>query len=270
MRDDEANPSARAEPTLHPSFRDYIAHLIAILHRLLNEQASGIQQAAALVADCLKQGGVVHTFGTGHAHLIAAEPFYRAGGLAPVDAILDDRITFSHGAFESTRAERTAGLAADILQSISLTPQDVAIVISNSGRNAVPVEMALLLKERGVKVIAITSLAQSQASSPRNPLGLRLFEVANLVLDNCVPVGDGALSVPGVSFPVGPTSTVAGAAIINSIFVQCAILLAGKGLRVPVLPSGNLENVPLDAHAVLRPYRGRIKYLGVEDDAQKE
>lgn len=253
-----------------PSFENYVDHLIAILRRVVDKQSAAIHKAAALVADCLNEGGVVHTFGTGHAHLIAAEPFYRAGGLAPVNAILDDRITFSRGAFESTRAERTAGLAAVILQSVTVAPRDVAIVISNSGRNAVPVELALLLKERGVRVIAITSLAHSKASSARNPSGLRLFEVADVVIDNCGVVGDAVLSIPGVGFPVGPSSTVAGAAIINSIFVQCAILLAEKGVRVPVLPSGNLENVPADAHEVLRPYHGRIKFLGVEDDAQKE
>jgi uncharacterized phosphosugar-binding protein len=253
------------------SFRNYFAKLAAILDRVVNEQGAAIQQAAVLVTQCLNQSGVIHTFGTGHAHLIAAEPFYRAGGLVPVNAILDDRITFSKGAFESTYAERTAGLAAVILQSIPVKREDVAIVISNSGRNAVPVEMALAFKERGVRVIAITSLAQSKASSPRNAAGLRLFEVADVVIDNCVPVGDGVLSVPGVRFPVGPASTVAGAAVINAIFVQSAMLLAGQGARVPVLPSGNLENIDVeDVREMLRPYRGRITYLGFDDEQQKQ
>jgi uncharacterized phosphosugar-binding protein len=254
------------------SFRDYFARLIAILNRLVDEQGGAIQQAATLVAECLERGGVVHTFGTGHAHLIATEPFYRAGGLAPVNAILDDRITFSLGALESTRAERTAGLAEIILQSTIVDGKDVAIVISNSGRNAVPVEMALALKERGVAVIAITNLAQSKASAPRNPAGRRLFEVADIVIDNCVPPGDGVLSIPGVRFPVGPTSTVAGAAAINAIFVQCAIMLAGKGAKVPVLPSANVEGYTAEeASEILRPYRGRIKFLGLDDDgSQKE
>jgi uncharacterized phosphosugar-binding protein len=253
------------------SFQSYFKHLIAILGRLAEEQGAAIERAAQLVTECLNRGGVVHTFGTGHAHLIAAEPFYRAGGLAPINAILDERITFSRGALESTQAERTSGLAAVILQSISVGPQDVAIVISNSGRNAAPVEMAMALQERGVRVIAITSLSQSQASTPRNPAGLRLFEVADIVIDNCVPIGDGVLSIPGVRFPVGPSSTVAGAAAINAIFVQCAILLAGKGSKVPVLQSGNLENVAIeDAREILRPYRGRIKYLGSLDDAQPQ
>jgi uncharacterized phosphosugar-binding protein len=249
------------------SFQDYFTHLIGVLRRLAEEQGAAIQQAAELVAQCLGQGGIVHTFGTGHAHLIAAEPFYRAGGLAPVNAILDDRITFARGALESTRAERTAGLAAKILASTSVDPKDVAIVISNSGRNAVPVEMALALKERGVSVIAITSLAQSKTSSARNPAGRRLFEVADIVIDNCVPAGDGALTIPGVRFPVGPTSTVAGAAAINAIFVQSAILLAAKSAKVPVLPSGNLEKVAVeDVSEIFASCRGRITYLGHDDE----
>ena len=250
------------------SFRNYFKHLVAILDRIVDEQGSAIQRAAMLVTDCLYQEGIIHTFGTGHAHLVAAEPFYRAGGLVPVNAILNDRITFSRGALESTEAERTSGLAATILQSISVEPKDVAIVISNSGRNAVPVEMALAFKERSVAVIAITSLVQSAASSPRNPAGLRLFEVADVVIDNCVPSGDGSLSIPGVRFPVGPTSTVAGAAIINAIFAQSAILLAGNGAQVPVLPSCNLEmSLPKTCARVFVRIAGELHILGFNDDA---
>jgi uncharacterized phosphosugar-binding protein len=251
------------------SFQNYFAHLHAILTRVANEQSAAIEQAASMVTECLARDGVVHTFGTGHAHLIAAEPFYRAGGLAPVNAILDDRITFSLGALESTQAERTSGLASTILQSQSISPKDVAIVISNSGRNAVPVEIALAFRERGVSVIAITSVAQSEASTPRNSAGMRLFEVADITIDNCGPVGDATLPIAGVRFAVGPSSTVAGAAIINAIFVQTAILLAQRGSAVPVLPSGNLEMTPpVDVHEIFRPYRGRISYLGSDDETQ--
>ncbi len=249
----------------YPSFRDYFSELHAILQRILREQSAAIEQAAALVAESLVRDGIVHTFGTGHAHLIAAEAFYRAGGLVPVNAILDDRITFSQGALDSTVAERTTHLAAEILQPILIESKDIAIVISNSGRNAVPVEIAMSFKERGVKVIAITNLTQSKASSARNPSGRRLFEIADLVIDTCVPAGDAVISVPGVRFPLGPTSTVAGAAIINAIFVQSGILLASQGIPVPVLPSGNLETLSVEGvHEQLLSYRGRIAYLGAD------
>jgi uncharacterized phosphosugar-binding protein len=250
------------------SFRDYFSELSLILSRVVHEQSAAIERAAALVTECLTQDGIVHTFGTGHAHLIAAEPFYRAGGLAPVNAILDDRVTFSHGALDSTVAERTTRLAADILQPIPIERKDIAIVISNSGRNAVPVEIAMAFKERGVKVIAITNLTQSQASSARNPSGQRLFEVADVVVDTCVPMGDAVLPVPGIRFPIGPSSTVAGSAIINAIFVQSAILLVSKGKPVPVLPSGNLDNISVEGvRELLLSYSGRIAYLGSDNGA---
>jgi len=254
--DDKISAGAAHEPVFH----GYIGQLIAILNRIEKEQSDAIGRAATAVEQCLAQGGIVHTFGTGHAHLLAMEPFYRAGGLSPVNAILEDRITFAKGAIESTAAERTPGLAEEIFQSVQVESKDVAIVISNSGRNAVPVEMALHFRQRGVQVIAITNVTQSKASTPRNPAGRRLYEVADIVIDNCVPAGDSIVSIPGVALPVGPTSTVAGAAIINSIFVQSAAQLAQKGIPVPVLPSANVDNTG-NGDQLLRPYYGRVRWL---------
>jgi uncharacterized phosphosugar-binding protein len=267
MQKVETGPISSAE---NLSYRNYFSKLLTILDRILEEQGASIERAATVIAECLKEDGIVHTFGTGHAHLIAAEPFYRAGGLAPVNAILDDRVTFSRGALDSTVAERTSGLAADILKSIAIDEKDVAIIISNSGRNAVPVEAAIAFKERGVKVIAITNLAHSKANSARNPTGKRLFEIADIVVDTCVPVGDAVISVPGIRFPIGPASTVAASAIVNAIFVQSSILLARKGITVPALPSGNLENISLEGvHQLLLSYRGRLSWLGSEEAAAK-
>lgn len=139
------------------SFETYIDKLQALLEKIKVEQSQAIKAAGHLVADALVKDGVVHTFGTGHSHLIADEAFFRAGGIAAINPILDERLIFLKGALESTRAERVPGFARYLLDTQQVGPSDVAILISNSGRNNVPVEMALELKNRGIKVIAITS-----------------------------------------------------------------------------------------------------------------
>ncbi len=142
-------------------FESYIHELQAVLERIRREQSSAIEAAANLVADALATDGVIHTFGTGHSHLIADEAFFRAGGIAAINPILDERLVFLKGALESTRIERVSGFAKTLIEHEQIGPNDVAILISNSGRNNVPVEMALEMKSRGVRVIAITSVAQS-------------------------------------------------------------------------------------------------------------
>jgi uncharacterized phosphosugar-binding protein len=208
---------------------------------------------------------VIHTFGTGHAHLIADEAFYRAGGIAAVNPILDERLIFLKGALESTRAEREHGLAAALLELEDVKAEDAAIIISNSGRNAVPVEMALEMRARGIKVIAITNLEQSSSSSPLHVSGKRLYELADVTIDNCVPAGDALLSLPGANSKIGPASTVAGVAIINSIIIEAVAGLLQQGKHVPVLPSANLEGVgERELKDILAPYTKRIRYLDLD------
>ena len=251
------------------AFSQYIEGLQAVLDRIKGEQPANIEKAGLLVADSLSAGGVVHTFGTGHSHLIADEAFFRAGGIAAVNPILDERLIFLKGALESTRAERESGLARTLIEGEVVAEEDVAIVISNSGRNAAPVEMALEMKARGVRVIAITNIEQSRASAPRHATGKRLYEVADIAVDNCVPAGDALLELPGLTSRIGPSSTVAGAAVINSIVIEAVAELLRRGERAPVLPSANVEGVTEDAlEEILRRYRGRIKYFDVVSPAE--
>ncbi len=248
------------------AFEAYIDGLQAVLERIKREQGNSIQRAGQLVATALSVGGVIHTFGTGHSHLIADEAFFRAGGIAAVNPILDERLIFLKGALESTRAERESGLARELIAREDVRADDAAIIISNSGRNAVPVEMALEMKERGVKVIAITNLDQSVASTARHSSGKRLYEVADVTVDNCVPTGDALLLLPGMESRVGPASTVAGAAVINSIILAAVSELLNRGELAPVLPSANVEGVSEETlRVILRPYKGRIKYLDVDE-----
>jgi uncharacterized phosphosugar-binding protein len=235
-------------------FEEYITKLQTLLERIKVEQASPIAEAGSLVANSLLADGVIH------------EAFFRAGGIAAINPILDERLVFLKGALESTRAERVPGFARTLLDKEQVAQQDVAILISNSGRNNVPVEMALELKARGVKVIAITSVEQSRSSVPLHASGKRLFEIADVTIDNCVPPGDALLTIKGLHSRIGPSSTVAGATIINSIVIEAVNETLRRGGDVPVLPSANLDGVTQERlKELLNRYRGRIRYLDLDD-----
>jgi uncharacterized phosphosugar-binding protein len=240
----------------------YFDSLLAILAKISTEQSGAILQAGSLAATAIAAGGVVHTFGSGHSHMISEEAFFRAGGLAPVNPILDDALIFLHGALESTRAERQSGYAATLLAREDVRPIDAAIVISNSGRNAVPIEMALAIKALGTKVIAITNPRQAATSPSRHSSGKYLYEIADLVIDNCIPVGDAVLELPGLSQKMGPSSTVAGAAIINAVMIEAAAALQTMGATVPVISSANVGVGALsDMEAAFAEWAPRVRLL---------
>jgi uncharacterized phosphosugar-binding protein len=243
-------------------FPTYIDELIRILHRIATEQSANIAEAGRLLAGAVERGGVAHVFGSGHSHMIAEEAFYRAGGLIPVNPILDGRLAFFHGAIESTRAEREEGYVANLLTRERIEACDLAIIASNSGRNAAPIELALEMASRGIGVVAITNVAQSSRACSRHSSGKKLFEIAQVVIDTYVPEGDAVLKLPAVPYSVGPASTVAGSAIVNSIVIEAAADLARRGKPVPIFPSGNSGTVTEeDLLELCRPFKERIRYL---------
>lgn len=251
------------------TFLDYLHALEVVLQQIAAQQSDAIRRAGHLAGTALLHDGIIHTFGSGHSHMIAEEAFFRAGGLVPVNAILDERLLFLHGALDSTDAEREPGYAHTILSRENVQPNDVAIVISNSGRNAVPLEMAIELRAIGVKIIAITNMRQSRASSSRHVSHKRLFELADVVIDNCVPVGDAVLALEGIPRKLGPSSTVAGVAIMNSIMIEAAIYLREHGHSVPVLLSANLETATLQSlEKSLAPWSGRIRLMQIAAKAK--
>jgi uncharacterized phosphosugar-binding protein len=231
-------------------FELYLARLHDVLRRIEAEEADNIRSAAAIVARALAAGGLVHAFGTGHSHMIAEEGFFRAGGIAALNPILDSRLSFFEGALTSSRVERTPGLAAEVIAREDVRPGDAAVIVSNSGRNAMPVEMAQLMRGRSVPVIAITSM-------PASPLAA----IADVVVLNCVPPGDALLEVPGLETKIGPASTVAGAAILNSMVIEAVAQLTARGIAVPVFLSANLPHVTEERlHATLAQFAPRIRY----------
>jgi uncharacterized phosphosugar-binding protein len=171
-------------------------------------------------------------------------------------------VVLSGGALRSTETERRRGAAAEIAARHDLRAGDVGVVISNSGRNPAPVEMAVLMQGRGMRVIAVTSVAHSTSVAAREPGGARLFEVADVVLDTGVPAGDASLRLDGVEHPAGAVSTVVGAAVIQSLFLAAMERLSAAGVEVVNLPSGNVDGASTARVAAeLAKYRERIRYL---------
>jgi uncharacterized phosphosugar-binding protein len=240
----------------------YLERLSGLLARFRRRQRPALERAAGIAAAALRRGGVIHLFGTGHSHMLAEEVFYRAGGLVPVNAMLDSTVVLSGGALRSTENERRSGCAAEIAARYDLRAGDAGVVISSSGRNPAPVEMAQLMKARGLAVVAVTSLEHSRALPPRRPPCARLFEVADVVLDTGVPYGDAALKLDGVEHPVGALSTAVGAAILQSLMIAVMELLAAGGAEVVNFPSGNVDDAAVDrVQQELARYRDRIRHL---------
>ena len=238
-----------------------LRYLQAIHDTLARIEMDKVRQAAELIAAALEEGGIIHLFGSGHSSLLAQEVFYRAGGLVAINPLLDPRLGFEQGAVESTEFEREAGHAAELLRAAGIRRDDIGIVISNSGRNALPVEVALQMKAAGMKIVALTNVAQSRGAASRHPSGKRLFEVADAVVDNHCPPGDAAVVIRGIANPLGPLSTIVGAAILHLIFIEATSALARKGKPPAVFRSanvgeGNLEHLRRAAD----PFRDRIRY----------
>lgn len=228
--------------------------LNGVFSRIVETQALALTTAGTWVADRVASGNLIYTLGSGHSLLIAAELYYRAGGLANFDVIHDR--TFG-------RAERLPGYAKALLDSYPISNRDLLIVVSNSGRNELPVEMALEARKRDIRSIAITSLAHSLSAPPRTVSGLRLSDAVDLVIDNCGVPGDASLelSSPKGSISVGPTSTAAGIFIANSIVSIATEKLIEKGCDPPVFVSANVEIGDTKNRLLLDFLRERIRGL---------
>ena len=222
-------------------------------------QGEALEEAARLVTASVAAGGVLHLFGAGHSQLLALDAFARAGGLACVNPILDPALSPAAG-LDVGRVERTPGRGAAILEGEDLRPGEVVLVASNSGVNAAPVEVAAGCRDRGLRVVALTNLAQAEATAARHPSGAKLHQLAEVVIDNRCPAGDAAVALASAD-RVGPLSTVVGAAVVAAVTARAAELLLEQGRRPPVLASQNLDGRRVaEANAeLLRPYLGRVR-----------
>mgnify|MGYP001070575635 CR=1 FL=1 len=186
------------------SAEQYISEIKRLVEEVQTTQLENIRRAAGLITDTIVRGRLPFIFGAGHSHLLCYEVFARAGGLGQWQPILDHGLDFNSGARRQGGYERLTGMSAIIIRDYDVQPGDVMVVISNSGRNPAPVEMALEGKKRGATIIALTSMQHSSSVAPANPAGKRLYEVADLVLDNRCPPGDALAKLEGLLPRVAP------------------------------------------------------------------
>lgn len=219
----------------------YFDHVQRKLQKVLDHEMPNIDAAARLVADSCLQGGKFYLFGTGHSHMIAEELYLRAGGLALVHAILPPEMMLHEMPNKSTYLERLEGYAPALLELYRLEEKDTLMVISNSGRNPVPVEMCLAAREKGCKVIAMTSRKHSSDCASRHRSGKKICDIADVTIDNCADKGDASFLVEGLPAGIGPTSDVTGIAIAQALVCQVVDYLVKAGMEPPVFRSSNVD-----------------------------
>lgn len=241
-------------------FKQYADLVIEKLQKAFRQEKE-IQVAAKWIADCLKNEGWIYTAGTGHSHMFAEEIFYRAGGFARVRPILNDDLMLHKNASASTDFERKEGYAFKLLKDYPISSKDVFLISSNSGRNAVPIEMAQLAKSKGAKVIVLTNIKHSKSVESRHSSGLKLFQIADLFLDNFGEIGDASIPFEDLDGKVGATSTVIGSALLQSIMVQAVGLLLKEGITPEVYISSNSDSGEANNHALLTKYKPLVKEL---------
>lgn len=241
-------------------YRTYFRRLYDIIEQVVDSQGQQIETTASWMADSLIDGGIVHLFGSGHSHMVAEEVFHRAGSLLPLNPMLDINLTL-FGLVNATLLERTTGYGKVVVGSHDIRPDEVVIVVSNSGINPVPIEVALESKGKGARTVAITSAAHYREVPRRSVDGQCLSDVVDLTIDTFVPVGDALIEIDGVDAPVGGVSSVVGIAIINALVVEVAEIMMKQGVQPPVIPSMNVAGGDERMAALVERYRSRLPLL---------
>jgi len=227
----------------------YFSFAIQLLQDVLRDSGGAIRQAAERIANTIEHDGTLLLYGSGHSALIAKDGAYRAGGLAPALA-LDDAIDGD--------AERMEGFARYIAGRYDLHAGDVMIIISNSGINAVPIEMAMIAKAAGLTTVGITSFTHSKSVPTRHSSGKRLYEVVDIAIDTHSAPGDAALEIPRTAFRTGATSTLIGSAIVQAITVRTVQILVERGHQPPIWVSANLPQGDEHNNQLLQRYQPRL------------
>lgn len=237
----------------------YMEYLQSKIQEVLDCEIPNIEKAAQLMTESCLKGGRIYAFGSGHSHLIVEEMYIRAGGLALVHAVLPPEMMLDSMATKSTLLERLEGYAPALVELYHIDEKDTLLVISNSGRNAVPVEMCMEAKARGASVVALTSMKHSSASASRHSSGKKMYEIADVVIDNHAEIGDAGLHVDGLVQPIGPVSDGTGIAIAQALVCEVIERMIKAGVEPPVFYSSNVDGGDEKNAALFEKYYGYWK-----------
>jgi uncharacterized phosphosugar-binding protein len=249
-----------------PIHATYLDLAIGLLGRIRDEEADAIARAGRAVADRIAEDRLIYVIGPGgHSQIGAEEVFSRAGGLACVWSFLDDGFYLGNGAARSMAIERTPGYARAILDRADMSAGDVLVIVNAYGINAATIDSALYARAKGLTSIAVTSVANqrglAQGHPSRHPSGEDLCDLADIVVDTKMPLGDAVMKLDGVSEKVGPVSTMVNAYALNSIMLEAIAELARRGIEPPVWRSSNSPGGDEANLAATARYRHRVPNL---------
>lgn len=229
------------------AYEKYLNGIKTIVEQIELTQSENIMKAATLLADVTEKGGIIYGFGAGHSHLVSEDAFWRAATPANYCALLEPSIT---GTFEITKSylmENTYNIGRHVVDYHRVSPNDVMIIISNSGNNIAPVDAAIRAKEKGIPVIAITAVDYANWLKTKHHDGVKLKDIADIVLDNCTPIGDAIADIEGFPMKVGSSSTIPMVLLQNMILTQMVEILVERGHNPDVFYNGHLAFMNKDA-----------------------
>jgi len=222
------------------SYQAYMAEVRRELELIENTQGEAIRKAATAMADVIGRGAMIHIFGPGHAHLLSDEMVGRAGGLVAINQICDPDLMPYFGP-QVALLENLEGYGVIVFDTHDTQPGEAIIIVSMAGLAANVIDVALAAKRAGLTVIGITGVEYSKAGRSFHSSGKRLFEVADIVIDNFSPVGEAGIKLEGLFQPVAPTTTVTSAFILNALVAETAAIMLKRGVEPPIGWSANVE-----------------------------
>lgn len=242
--------------------QEYFERAIEFLAKIKESQLGKIEEAAEIISQAIIEGHALYAFGCTHSSLPVKDIFYRAGGLMLVNPIFGSGLSLDiHPPTLTSKIERIEGYGEILLEKVPIKQGDVLILVSVSGRNPVPIDVARAAKERGMTVIGLTSMEYTTHVSSRHSSGKKMYEFVDVILDNRAPPGDAILKLEGMPQKFCPISGITSIAILHALMAETVERLMAKGFTPPVYRAANVQGGEEWNARLLKKYEDRIFYM---------